>query len=129
MALATQVEVVAWLGRPLTPSEAGRVEALLARADAIVMGYLGCAEEPDPVPPAISSTVGEIVGRTLTQGAAAGIDQLAIDDGSVRFNANASSGGVWLSAMDKLALRRYRCGGGLVSVQLVGERYKITPDA
>lgn len=91
------------------------------------MGYLGCAEEPAPVPAAVSSTVAGIVGRVLNQAGMAGIEQVGIDDGSVRFNANASSGDVWLSSMDKLALRRYRCGGGLVSVQLVGDRYKIDP--
>lgn len=127
MVLATQADVTDWLGRDLSPSEAGRVAGLLARAEAIAMGYLGCAEEPAPVPAAVSSTVAGIVGRVLNQAGMAGIEQVGIDDGSVRFNANASSGDVWLSSMDKLALRRYRCGGGLVSVQLVGDRYKIDP--
>ena len=127
MVLATQADVTDWLGRDLSPSEAGRVAGLLARAEAIAMGDFGCAEEPAPVPAAVSSTVAGIVGRVLNQAGMAGIEQVGIDDGSVRFNANASSGDVWLSSMDKLALRRYRCGGGLVSVQLVGDRYKIDP--
>lgn len=128
MALATQADVVEWLGRPLGPSEQPRVAGLLARADAVVMGYLGCAEEPAPVPAAVTSTVAGIVGRALTQASVAGIEQLGVDDGSVRFNANASSGDVWLSSTDRLALRRFRCGGGLTSVQLVGDRYKVTQE-
>lgn len=128
MALAAQVDVEKWLGRPLTASEAGRVESQLVRAEALVMGFLRCAEEPNPVPDAVQVTVAEIVGRSLAQSGAAGIADMGIDDGRVRFTADASSGGVWLSATDKLALRRYRCGGGLTSVQLVGDRYKITPE-
>lgn len=129
MALATQVDVEEWLGRSLSASEQARAAALLARAEALVLGYLRCAEEPTPAPDAVRVTVSEIVGRSLAQHGAAGIADMGIDDGRVRFTEGASSGGVWLSAMDKLALRRFRCGGGMTSVQFVGERYKIAPEA
>lgn len=128
MALATQEMVEAWIGRQLSPSEEGRVEVLLARADALVMGYLGCAEAPTPVPTDVSATVAEMVGRLLSTASRAGLDQLSIDDATAHFTADASSGGVWLSKADKLALRRHRCGGGMTSVQFVGERYKIAPE-
>lgn len=125
--LATQEDVEAWLGRSLTATEASRVAALLARAEAIVLGHLGCSEAPDPVPDAVRWTVAEMVGRTFDASGRAGVQQVSVDDGSVMFTPDASSGSVWLSRSDKLALRPYRCTGGLSSVQFVGERFRITP--
>lgn len=128
MALATQADVEAWLGRPVSASEAGRLASLLVRADALVMGWLGCLDEPQPVPPVVSATVGEMVGRVLLSAGQFGISQAATDGTQVSFTADATSGSPWLSQTDKLALRRYRCGGGLSSIQLVGESYRITPE-
>lgn len=125
MALATQADVQDDLGRDLTATEASRVAALLARADAVVLGYLGCAEEPDPVPAALTASVAAIVARALSAAAPIGAQSVRVDDASVSYYAGAESGGLWLTPTDKLALRPYRCGGGLTSVQLVGERYTI----
>ena len=127
MALATQQDVEAWLGRTLTAAEAARSDALLARADALVLSHLGCNPAPDPVPDVVMWTVAEMVGRLFTSAGIPGVQQVSGDDGSVMFTSDASSGSPWLSKADKAALRPYRCSGGLASVQLVGERYRIVP--
>ena len=126
MALASQADVEAVLGRSLTEAEVSRVGALLRRADALVMGWLGCAAEPSPMPPVLVDTSAELVARALTSSISSGVEQVSVDDASVRYMADASSGGVWLSNVDKLVLRPYRCGGGVSSAQLVGDRYSIT---
>lgn len=126
MALATQEDVETDLGRTLTEAEASRVAGLLARADALVSGYLGCSSEPDPVPAGLTATVAAIVSRALTSANSVGVQSVRADDGSVTYFGDAANGGVWLTKMDKVALRPFRCGGGLSSVQLVGERYSIT---
>ena len=128
MALATQGDVEAMLGRDLTTAEASRVVGLLARADALVMGWLGCPAEPAPLPPAITSVVADMVARVLGSTATVGVEQVSVDSTSVRYSQSASSGAVWLTDSDRLALRRFRCGGGLTSVQLVSDRYKIVED-
>lgn len=128
MALAQVEDVVTWLGRELTPAENGRSVALLARAEALVLSHLGCDPAPDPVPEAVRWTVAEMVARVFQSSALTGVQQVSADDGSVMFTTDASSGSVWLSKADKMALRPHRCGGGLMSVQLVGDRYRITED-
>lgn len=126
MAMATQVDVEAWLGRPLTTAEASRVDALLARADALITGHLGCPELPDPLPDVLRWTAAEMAARLFVSAGTAGVQQVSADDASVMFTADASSGSPWLSRADKLALRPYRCGGGLTSVQFVSDRYNVT---
>lgn len=127
MALATQANVEAWLGRTLSASEAARVESLLARSEALVMGWLGCIAAPEPVP-AISSTVAEMVGRVLLSAGRFGVAQASTDGTALSFTSDSTSGSPWLSKTDKMALRPYRCGGGLSSIQLVGESYRVTPE-
>jgi len=125
MPLATQADVESWLGRDLTTAEEGRVDALLARAESLVLSYLGCDPAPDPVPDAVKWTVAEMVGRLFVSTATPGVQQVSADDASVLFTQEASSGSPWLSKADRAALRPFRCSGGLVSVQLVGSRYNI----
>ena len=74
-------------------------------------------------------TAAEMVGRLFATSALAGVQQVSADDGSVMFTTDASTGSPWLSKADRMALRPYRCGGGLTSVQFVSERYKITPES
>lgn len=122
MALATVDDVQIRMGRPLTVAEVGRASGLLAAVDALVVGYLGCSEAtPNPVPDGLASTVAGIVARGMAA-SPVGVESVSVDDASVRYMADASSGGVWLSRMDRVALRPYRCGGGLTTVRLVGER-------
>lgn len=131
MALANQADVEAILGRPLTPAELARLDALVAQASALVMGHLGCPTIQDPPPDAIRYVVAAMVARILSAGSAAGgtvtgVEQESAGIFSRKFTTDASSGSPWLTKADRIALRPFRCGG-LISVQLVGERYTITP--
>lgn len=130
MALATQEDVEAVLGRPLSESETARAESLLRRASALVIGYTGQDFEPAPYPETVVEVTASMAARAVDTASAApaGVEQQTQGPFSVRFSSAASSGGPWLSASDKIMLRPHRLGGGLTSVQLVGERYDITPD-
>jgi len=127
MPLASQSDVAARLGRQLTTTELDRLPSLIDDASAMVVGYCGQDFEPGPVPVAVVGVVAKAVARVIAR-ATAGTeftDQQTAGPFSVRFSAPASSGDVWLTAADKLALRPHRVGGGLRSVQSVGNRYLI----
>lgn len=127
MALATQADVEARLGRALSEAEAARLPSLLDDATAVVVGYAGTDFEPSPYPAAVAGVVAKMVARVLAAGDVAFVDQQNAGPFGVRFNANASSGDVYFTKADRLALRPYRVGGGLSSIGLVGDRYTITP--
>lgn len=133
MALATQEDVEARLGRDLDASEELRAPSLLDDASALVIGYCRQDFEPAPYPTSVAGVVARMVARALSQGSITpGLESATENAGpfSRGFKyGGGSSGDVWLSATDKTMLRGYRLGGGLTSVQLVGERYNITPEA
>lgn len=117
------------LGRDLTAVEGSRLGALLDDAAAAVFGYLGdCWTSDSEVPAPIYGVIAKMVARSLARGAGteAFVTGQTTGPFGAQYAAAASGGDVWVTAADKLALRPYRCGGGLVSVQLVGERYDIT---
>lgn len=123
---AFPTDVAARLGRDLTATETLLVEPLLEDATAVVVGYLRRTYTYDTVPETVTGVVAKMVARSLLRSASPGggmASQEATGPFSVSFPAVASSGDVWLSAADKLALRPYRLGGGMVSVALGGERY------
>lgn len=126
MALATQADVEARLGRDLTDAEAAGIADRLDDASAVVVGYAGRSFEPAPYPSAVVGVVAKMVARSLTAADSVGfVTQQNAGPFSVSYNGAAATGDVWLTAADKLALRPHRRGGGLSSVQLVGERYEI----
>lgn len=131
MALATQADVVARLGRDLSGPEAARLPSLLADATALVAGYLGRDYTPEAYPAPVAGVVARMVVRLLAQGdVTPGLESTTEAAGpfSRGFKyGGGSSGDVYLSATDKTMLKPYRLGGGLSSVQLVGDRYEITP--
>lgn len=133
MALATQEDVEARLARDLTEAEAARLPSLLDDASALVAGYLGRTYTPELYPAPVAGVVARMVARLLAQGdVTPGLESATETSGpfSRGFKyGGGSSGDVWLSATDKTMLRPYRLGGGLSSVQLVGDRYSITPSA
>ena len=133
MALATQVDVEARLARALTDAEVTRLPSLLDDASALVIGYCGRDFEPEPYPAPVSGVVARMVARLLAQGEVTpGLESTTEAAGpfSRGFKyGGGSSGDVYLSATDKTMLRPYRLGGGLSSVQLVGDRYDVTPTA
>jgi hypothetical protein len=121
MALATEDDVAAALGR--TPDR--DVEFLLEVASDRVIGYLNCPSLPDPVPPAVSRVVADMVASALNR--APGMASIAPGDSltagpyTVR-GGDSSAGTVWLGKGHKEQLKPYRCGSS-VSVQLQSELY------
>lgn len=132
MALATQADVEDRLGRVLSEAEVARLPSLLSDAGEVVIGFCRQDFEPptfDAYPDAVVGVVAKMAARSLDRAAAGGfVDQQTTGPFGVRYSSASSAGDVWLTAADKLALRRYRLGGGSSSVQLVGERYDITPE-
>jgi hypothetical protein len=131
VALAEQSDVEARLRRSLTTVEALSIDADLEDASAEVIGYCRRDFEPSPYPAAVVGAVAKMVARSYARSAAgegAFVEQQNSGPFGVRYSAASSVGDVWLTAGDKLALRPYRVGGGMVSVGLVGERYSIVED-
>lgn len=130
MALAERADVELELGRALSEAEAARAPRLLSKASAAVIGYTGQDFEPSPYPEAVVGVVAEMVARVLAQAALGPVmpEQQSAGPFSVRYPTAVTSGGVWITAADKLALRPYRLGGGVTSVRMVGDRYDITPE-
>lgn len=129
MALATKPDVEARLGRSLTTTEAIYVDARLSDASDIVIGYCGTDFEPAPYPSAVVGVTAKMVARAYARGSVSGgefTEQQNAGPFGVKYSSSTSSGDMWLTSADKLALRGLRRGGGLTSVKLVGERYAIT---
>lgn len=125
MALATQADVEAILGRPLTEAEADLVSSQLDEASDLVLGYLRCLTLADPTPEAIVRVVAAMVAAVITRPTTqpANADQLTAGPYSMRYTEGSTSGGPWLTAALKMRLAPYRCGS-VVSVPLVSERYE-----
>lgn len=129
MALATQADVEARLGRELTDVEAPRLPSLLDDSSSVVIGYCGQDFEPAPYPVAVVGVVAKMVARALGRAQSGGgefVDQQNAGPFGVRYSSAASSGDVWITAADKLMLRPHRLGGGMSSIGIVGARYEIT---
>jgi hypothetical protein len=111
MALASQDDVVAALGRELTVSE--DVSSLLETASDLVVGYLGST--PDPVPAPVRRVVADMVVAVVTKPAVSTSDYQASgynvqrEVAAVRVGVeSATSTGPWLTAAFKFRLRPYR---------------------
>lgn len=120
--LAQRADVEARIGRPLEEDEKSAVDGLLEEASALVEGYLG-REVPPPVPTPVVLVVSRMVARVLdspTDGFAAESMQHTAGpfSHSVRFAAGASGGAPWLTAGDRMMLRRFRRSGGVYSMEL-----------
>lgn len=133
MALATQADVEVALGRSLTTEEAARADFLLRRASAMVVSYLGCdPTDPDTgdVPQDVIDTVSAMVARVYERAAQAGIPLGAtqVSQGvgpfsqGVTFGNGGNSSNPWWEKADKVTLKPYRCGGGMVSMGLGSEQ-------
>lgn len=128
MALATEADVAKRLGRELDETEELRVEGLLEEASVLVEEYLGCT--PDPVPDAVRVVTSRMVARALgrptgtpgiTPGQLSAQQTMGPFSRSATFEAGSTSGGPWVEAKDKAALRRHRCGAGMVSIGMASD--------
>lgn len=124
MALATEDDVEAALGRSLTSTE--EVTILLEAASDLVVGYLGAT--PDPVPDAVTRVVADMVAAVLTKPAINVADYDAGGYNAIRETSavrvgieSATTTGPWLTKTLKLRLAPYRTGG-IVSIALYSER-------
>lgn len=139
MALAETADVATALGRTLTTSETAQAPSLLEEASDLVVGHLGCDptdEEADPtVPAAVTRVVARMVARVFSQptevvGSEGTTETVGPFSRTTRYGAGTTSGNPWLAGTDKVALRPYRCGGGMREVSLASDqtgRYRRLP--
>ena len=124
-ALTEKQAVEARLGRVLTAAESARVEALLEDASAIVVGYCRSAFA-DAVPGPVAGVVAKMVARVIGASQASGglpVQQQTAGPFSVAFPTAVTSGDMWLTNADKLALKPHRMS--MVSVPLHGVRTAV----
>lgn len=127
MDLANQADVVKQLGRALTSPEVTRLPGLLAKASAIVEGYLRVVyADPDGIPSAVKIVVASMVARVFgTEGAVPpGVTSEMVMAGSRQwqrsFSGDVNTIEPWLTKGDKLALQGV--GSSAVSVRLGSDR-------
>lgn len=128
MDLATQADVEKQLGRSLTDDELLLLPGRLAKASAIVEGYIGVVyADGDTVPSTVTIVVASMVAR-LYESAGTGVLPGQTSDMRMAgphqwqrsFSGEANSVEPWLSKADKIALQGV--GNGAVSMQLGSER-------
>lgn len=125
MALAEAEDVAKALRRELTDSEVESVEDLVETASDLVTGYLYPCPIPEPVPGAITRVVADMVAAVFNRPSQILPDTASLGSGpfNVGFAAGSTSQGPYLTAAFKERLKPFRCGNGMVSVQLGSERY------
>lgn len=112
------------LRRPLTPTESDGVDALLAAASDLVIGYLHPTPVPDPAPGAVTRVVADMVAAVFNRPAQILPDTASLSAGvyGATFAPGATSQGPYLTASFRERLAPYRRGSGLISVALGSER-------
>lgn len=123
MALATEDDVAAALGRQLTDAERGAASALLETATDLVTGYLHPCPIPTPTPAAISRVIADMVAAVFSRpaGVLANTSDLSADIYGVKFAEGSTSPTPYLTAALRERLAPYACTG-FVSMPLVSER-------
>lgn len=124
-ALANSSDVETALRRDLTSTESQYVDGLIDTAADLVTGYLYPCKVPTPVPGAVTRVVADMVAAVFNRPSAIPTESESLNAGmyGVKFATGATSPGPYLTAAFKERLKPYRCGGGVVSVQLGSERY------
>ncbi|QLF84149.1 head-to-tail adaptor [Gordonia phage Pytheas] len=126
--LATTADVEARLRRPLTDSEIATVQGLLEEAGVEILEFCG-VDSFDPVPDTVRVVASRMVARVFSGSTTVGGVEIPSTASEVdmrasafqfsgRFDADRSSGGVWLTKADRRKLRRYSIHGGAFSVDL-----------
>lgn len=119
MALASVEDVEARLGRNLTSDEQSVAAGLLDEASDLAVAFMRCT--PDPMPAEVTRVVSRMVARVLSTDASVpfGLTQSARTQtagamtltNSQSFSEGSTSRAPWLSATDKVVLRRFGCRG------------------
>lgn len=132
MAFAEETDVVKALRRELTSGEQEYVTDVIAEAQDLIVGYLGCDptdEDNDPaVPAAVTRVTARMVARVFKQDDGRPVGSTQRQQGAGPYTSNltyvpgSTSGSPWLASSDKVILRPYRCGGGMRSVAFKSER-------
>lgn len=114
MAYATVDDVAAATGATYTDTQVAQLTSWLTDAGLLIDGYL-CVSAPDPAPEAYKQVSINMAVRALaatdsgvTPGATAQLNVAGPFTQQTQFSAQSTTGGVWLSASDKLMLRPYR---------------------
>ena len=129
--LASRSDVEDRLRRDLTDEEAGPedrwINGLLEEASVLVTAYCGGRTFADPIPDNVRIVTSRVAARAFQVAdlddplAESRQDQAGIFMQTVRYGADASSGGVWLTRADKLELAPYGEGRGQVfSIDMTG---------
>lgn len=114
MAVATADDVEQRLRRSLTASELPYVLDLIDEAEVLALGHLGIALAPDPVPHALTVVVSRMVARVLAQAPASQTGATTVQTTTgpftqgLTFQPGTTTGGPWLAAADRVALRALR---------------------
>jgi hypothetical protein len=124
-----QADVEARLQRDLTAGEIEWLPGVVDEASALVETYLGVYYQTgDTIPGPITITTSRVAARVLTSTGATpfpvGMDQRSVGMGpfnaSLHYVADSTSGGPWLTAVDKTVLNPFRVGA-VQSVPLTRE--------
>lgn len=118
--IATSADVEKRLGRDLDEDELELVDGLVEEAEMLIEGYLG--RIPVPVPRRVTVVASRMVARVLEQPDTEAFFAESVQHSAgpfsetKRYSTGASGGSPWLSAADKLALKRSRGGGGIYTI-------------
>lgn len=118
--IATSADVEKRLGRDLDEDELELVDGLVEEAEMLIEGFLGSI--PFPVPRRVTVVASRMVARVLEQPDTEAFFAESVQHSAgpfsetKRYSTGASGGSPWLSAADKLALKRSRGGGGIYTI-------------
>lgn len=129
VAFCTKGDVEKRLSRELTSDEEEWLAGKIEEAQALVVGYLGCGEEPyeavEDVPGAVRIVTSRMVARVYQEAATItsdtyGTTQVGQTAGpfsqQVSFAPGSRLGSPWMTNADRESLSPYRCGGKAFSV-------------
>lgn len=129
--LCDRQDVEARLRRELTDDEVEYVDAMIAEAQALIEGYLGCPPDAyptlDDVPSGVRIVASRMVARTIEQagqgasGAPIGVQQVSQTAGPFvqqqSYVQGSNNGSPWMVAGDRQSLRPYRCRGRAFTIE------------
>lgn len=131
VAFCADTDVEARLERSLTTTEAEYIDGKIEEAQVLVVGYLGCGDNPyptaDDVPAAVRIVTSRMVARVIEQSSVAPTDFGATQVGTttgpfskqITFQSGSRMGAPWTTKADREALDPYRCDSKAYAVDTV----------